>query len=278
MDKIKDLPQKSKEQLEILREYLKSLEKVCIAYSGGVDSSLVAFIAQEQLGHNALAITGVSPSLAPYLRLEAKQQADWIGIRHLECKTNELENPEYQKNPKNRCFACKQELHIQLAAIAKEAEGAQVVDGVNHDDLMDYRPGIQAAIKAGVKSPLAELKIDKATVRQISQAIGLPWWNKPAQPCLASRFPYGEKINSDRLNKIAKAETWLKNKGYEVVRVRMYGDSAKIEVPIERIEEFVIDKNRKLLLEFFFSIGFNSVSIDLEGIVKGKLNRVLKAY
>ncbi len=269
------LSQSKQKELQQLRESLRRFNNVCVAYSGGVDSSLIAAIAQEQLGPNAIAITGVSSSLASHLRNEAKQQANWIGIRHKECITNELEDPSYSNNPKDRCFACKRELHLHLAQIAQEAKGCQVVDGVNLDDLDDHRPGIEAARQAGVRSPLAELRINKATVRQISRALGFPWWDKPAQPCLASRFPYGEKINSLRLKQVEKAEDWLRANGFQEVRVRTQAMAARIEVPPSQIKD-LISIGRENIINHFLSIGFTSVSIDLEGLISGKLNRNIK--
>ena len=263
-------------QLDSLRNFFKGIKKVCIAYSGGVDSTLVAAIAQEQLGEEAIAITGVSPALAPHLLKEARQQAKWIGIRHQECQTNELKDPGYSKNPKNRCFACKRELHEKLQEIEEIASGVQVIDGVNHDDLSDYRPGIEASSQAGVRSPLAELKITKASIRDISKALGFPWWDKPAQPCLASRFPYGEAITSRRLKQIAQAEEWLIKNGFKRVRVRTQGLGAKIELPSNQIDSFLYHCDRKEIVEYFLSIGFTAVSIDLEGLISGKLNRDLK--
>ena len=270
---LEPLSKSKQKELQLLRENLKSLKTVCVAYSGGVDSSLVAAIAQEQLGNKALAITGVSPSLATHLRNEARSQAKWLGIRHQECFTNELKDPSYNKNPENRCFACKQELHQHLNEIALSAGASQVIDGVNLDDLNEYRPGIEAAHKAGVRSPLAELGITKTTVRQISRALGFPWWNKPAQPCLASRLPYGEEVNSNRLKQIEKAEKWLRDNGFEIARVRSQNSAARIELPSNRIEELIINFKKEDIVKYFISLGFTSVSIDLEGLVSGKLNR-----
>ena len=260
-------------QLRELRACIAALQRVCVAYSGGVDSALVAAISQEQLGSAALAVTGVSPALAPHLLEQARQQAGWLGIRHQECATLELMDPAYSSNPEDRCFACKQELHRHLAPIAEAAAGAQVMDGVNVDDLGDYRPGIKAARLAGVRSPLAEIGIDKAGVRKISRALGFPWWDKPAQPCLASRFPYGDTITADRLRRVGQAEAWLMARGFAQVRVRSHGLAARIELPAPQIEPMLRSLNREELVAAFLGLGFTSVSLDLEGFVSGKLNR-----
>ena len=263
-------------QLKLLREFIKDINHVCVAFSGGVDSSLVATIAQEQLGSNAFAVTGVSPSLAPYLLEQARLQAAWIGIRHEECHTNEINEPSYYKNPENRCFACKQELHKHLNLISKRYQNAQILDGVNLDDLHDFRPGIKAANQAGVISPLAELKINKKSIRSISKSLGLPWWDKPAQPCLASRIPFGEEISSKRLEQIGLAEEWIINQGFSKVRVRSQGLSARIELPEDEITKFLKNVERNKLVTYFLSLGFHSISLDLEGLISGKLTRGIK--
>ena len=263
-------------QLKLLREFIKDVNSVCVAYSGGVDSSLVATIAHEQLGSKAFAVTGVSPSLAPYLLEQARLQAAWIGIRHEECHTNEINEPNYYKNPENRCFACKQELHKHLNLISKRYQNAQILDGVNLDDLHDFRPGIKAANQAGVISPLAELKINKKSIRSISKSLGLPWWDKPAQPCLASRIPFGEEISSKRLEQIGLAEEWIINQGFSKVRVRSQGLSARIELPEDEITKFLKNVERNKLVTYFLSLGFHSISLDLEGLISGKLTRDIK--
>ncbi len=264
-------------QLTLLREFVKKIDQVCVAYSGGIDSSLVATIAHEQLGSKAFAVTGVSPSLAPYLLKQARLQAAWIGIRHEECQTDEISQPNYYKNPENRCFACKQELHKHLKQLSEKFHSAQVLDGVNHDDLKDFRPGIEASNQAGVISPLAELEIDKKSIRAISKSLGLPWWDKPAQPCLASRIPFGEEISANRLEQIALAEEWIINQGFSKVRVRSQGLSARIELPENEIDNFLKVIERDRIVKYFLSLGFNSISLDLEGLISGKLIRDIKA-
>ena len=190
-------------QLLALRNWLGQQPAALVAYSGGVDSTLVAALAAEQLGEKAEAVTGVSPALAPNLLEEARWQASWLGLRHREIESQELQEPGYSSNPENRCYYCKRELHSLLTQLAG---GVLVLDGVNQDDQGDYRPGLQAAAEKGVASPLLQFGIDKQGVRQISRALGFPWWDKPAQPCLASRFPYGEPVSASRLQRVAKGE------------------------------------------------------------------------
>ncbi len=279
---LEPLPRHLEHALVQVRGQLRAARHVVVAYSGGVDSALVAALAVEQLGPAALAITGVSPALAPHLRAEAAQQASWLGLRHQEVTTAELADPAYASNPEQRCYACKRELHGLIAPIAAAAGASVVVvDGVNADDLGDHRPGIAAAREAGVRSPLAEAGINKDGVRQLSRALGLPWWDKPAQPCLASRFPYGEPITATRLQRVAAAEDWLRQRGCRELRVRCQGDTARIELGTAELPQLLVDLQhkglRQDLVQAFVALGFTAVSLDLEGLVSGKLNRALSA-
>ncbi|WP_026736539.1 ATP-dependent sacrificial sulfur transferase LarE [Fischerella sp. PCC 9605] len=263
------------EKLEQLKAIFAEMEQALIAYSGGVDSTLVAKIAYDVLGDRALAVTAVSPSLLPEELEDASLQAATIGIPHKIIETHEMENPNYTSNPVNRCYFCKSELHDTLKPLAVEMGYPYVVDGVNADDLHDYRPGIQAAKERGARSPLAEVGITKAEVRQLSQQLGLSWWNKPAQPCLSSRFPYGEEITVAKLQRVGRAEIYLRKLGWQNLRVRSEGDTARIELPPEQIQNFVLNTDINSVVSTFQEFGFIYVTLDLEGYRSGKLNRVL---
>jgi uncharacterized protein len=267
----------SEEKLKQLKSLFEEMERALIAYSGGVDSTLVAKIAYDVLGDRALAVTAVSPSLLPEELEEAQKQAVQIGIQHELIETREMDNPNYAANPINRCYFCKSELHDTLKPIAIERGYPYVVDGVNADDLQDYRPGIQAAKERGARSPLAEVGVTKAEVREISHQLGLSWWNKPAQPCLSSRFPYGEAITIAKLQRVGRAEIYLRKLGYQNLRVRSEGDTARIELPPEQIANFVVTTDLPQLVKAFQNFGFIYVTLDLEGYRSGKLNQVLTA-
>jgi uncharacterized protein len=263
------------EKLEQLKELFIEMDQALIAYSGGVDSTLVAKIAYDVLGDRALAVTAVSPSLLPEELEDAKIQAATIGISHKIVQTQEMDNPNYTSNPVNRCYFCKSELHDTLKPLALELGYPYVVDGVNADDLHDYRPGIQAAKERGARSPLAEIGVTKAEVRQISQKLGLPWWDKPAQPCLSSRFPYGEEITIAKLQRVGRAEIYLRTLGWQNLRVRSEGDTAKIELSPDKIKDFVTMTDLPSLVSVFQNWGFIYITLDLEGYRSGKLNQVL---
>jgi pyridinium-3,5-biscarboxylic acid mononucleotide sulfurtransferase len=262
-------------KLAQLRNLFVEMDRALIAYSGGIDSTLVAKVAYDVLGDRALAVTAKSPSLLPEELTDAIEQAAIIGIAHQIVETHELDNPNYAANPVDRCYFCKSELHDTLKPIALKFGYPFAIDGVNADDLQDYRPGIQAAKERGVRSPLAELGVTKLEVREIAKSLDLPWWNKPAQPCLSSRFPYGEEITIPKLNRVGRAEIYLRKLGYENIRVRSTGDTAKIELPAELITQFVTDNSLEELVSKFQSFGFIYVTLDLEGYRSGKLNQVL---
>ncbi|MFN3362297.1 MAG: ATP-dependent sacrificial sulfur transferase LarE [Pseudanabaenaceae cyanobacterium] len=259
-----------------LRQFLGQYDRVLIAYSGGVDSTLVAKVAYDALGERAIAVTANSPSLFPTELEDAKEQAKTIGIAHLIIQTQELADPRYHSNPPDRCYFCKSELYDKLLPLAKQLHCPVICDGVNADDLGDYRPGIKAAKERSVVSPLASLGISKLEVRQISRWLGLPWWDKPAQPCLSSRFPYGEVITPQKLQRVGKAEYILRQFLPEAreLRVRSIGDSARIEIARE-LFPLLLSRDINALTQALRELGFTNISLDLEGFRSGKLNDIL---
>ena len=264
------------EKLDRLKNLFREMDRALIAYSGGIDSTLVAKVAYDVLGDRALAVTAVSPSLLPEDLEDARIQAAAIAIPHEEVNTHEMNDPNYTSNPVNRCYFCKSELHDTLKPLALKRGYPYVIDGVNADDLHDYRPGIQAAKERGARSPLAEVGITKADVREISKHLGLPWWDKPSQPCLSSRFPYGEEITVAKLQRVGRAEVYLRRLGWDNLRVRSDGDTARIELPSDRIQEFIANTDLQQVVAYFQELGFLFVTLDLEGLQSGKLNRVLQ--
>ena len=262
-------------KLAQLQAIFREMDRALVAYSGGIDSTLVAKVAVDVLGDRALAVTANSPSLMPEDFEDAKAQASEIGIAHQVVETHEMENEQYTSNPSNRCYFCKSELHDTLKPLAVKMGYPYVVDGVNADDLLDYRPGIAAAKERGVRSPLAEVGISKLEVREISKALRLPWWDKPSQPCLSSRFPYGELITTEKLHRVGRAERYMRDLGYRNLRVRSDGETARIELMPEDIHGFVAKVALPELVEAFRGFGFTYVTLDLEGYKSGKLNRVL---
>ncbi len=262
-------------KLAQLQAIFREMDRALIAYSGGIDSTLVAKVAVDVLGDRAMAVTANSPSLMPEDFEDAKRQAAEIGIAHRVVATHEMDNDQYTSNPVNRCYFCKSELHDTLKPIAVEMGYPYVVDGVNADDLLDYRPGIAAAKERGVRSPLAEVGISKLEVREMAKQLGMPWWDKPSQPCLSSRFPYGELITTEKLHRVGRAERYMRDLGYQNLRVRSDGETARIELMPEEIAGFVSSVDLSTLVAAFQELGFQYVTLDLEGYKSGKLNRVL---
>ncbi|NEP18125.1 MAG: ATP-dependent sacrificial sulfur transferase LarE [Leptolyngbya sp. SIO4C1] len=264
------------DKLAQLQALFTQMDRALIAYSGGIDSTLVAKVAYDRLGDRALAVTAESPSLMLEDFEDAKVQAQQIGIAHRVVQTHEMDNPNYTSNPANRCYFCKSELHDTLKPLALAEGYPYVVDGLNADDLQDYRPGIQAAKERGVRSPLAEVGISKLEVRELSKQLGLPWWDKPSQPCLSSRFPYGELITAEKLHRVGRCERYLRSLGLKNLRVRSDSDTARIELPPAQIKDFVMHTDLDALVAAFQAYGFTYVTLDLEGYRSGKLNRVLE--
>lgn len=267
-----DLDAKREQLLDLLR----SFETCVVAFSAGVDSTVVAKAAQLALGDRAVAVTGVSPSLAEGELEEARRLAEWIGIRHEMIATHEFAKTDYTRNAPDRCYHCKSELYTQLEQVAPRLNVRVIVNGANADDAGDYRPGTQAAEEHVVRSPLMECGIGKTEVRQLAAHWGLPIWDKPAMPCLASRVAYGEEVTPERLSMIDRAEQLLRGHGLRTVRVRYHrGDLARLEVPAEELGRLVAEPARRTLVDGLKELGFRFVTIDLEGFRSGSLNALV---
>jgi uncharacterized protein len=259
-----------------LETHLQKLKSVLVAFSGGVDSSLVLAMSLSLLGKkNTFAVTAQSESLAERELTAAKKLAENMGAEHLILRTHEMDAPEYRANPTNRCYHCKSELYSKLSSIAKEKNIAHIVNGINQDDLGDHRPGIVAAKEFGVVSPLAHAGFNKNDIRELSRQIGLSNWEKPAMPCLSSRVPYGEPVSPEKLSMIERAEDLLLSLGFTELRVRHHGDIARIELKSNDMPRILQESVAAIVQERFKQIGFKFVTLDLEGFRSGRLNEGL---
>jgi uncharacterized protein len=259
-----------------LLELLRGFGSCAVAFSGGLDSTVLAQAAQLALGPQAVAVTGASLSLASGELDECRRLARLIGIRHEVIETGELSVPEYLENTPDRCYFCKRELFVEVEKVASRLGVAVVADGSNRDDRGEHRPGLRAAGQQQVRSPLAECGFSKAEIRQLAAFWSLPTWNKPATPCLSSRIAYGEPVTPERLAMIDQAEAFLRGHGFQPLRVRYHkGDMARIEVAPEGLAKFADAGFRRQVVEKLKSLGFRYVSLDLEGFRSGSLNAVL---
>ncbi len=262
------------EKRSALLAELASYPEVVVAFSGGVDSTLLAALAYEALGDRARAITGLSPSVAASEREDAAEMAALIGIAHAFIETHEMDNPDYVANSTMRCFHCKDELYGLLEAIARAAGQAVVVDGTNADDAGDWRPGRKAATEHGVRSPLLDLNVTKDEIRELSRQMGLPTWEKPAMACLASRIPHGTPVTVESLDQVGAAEAVLRAFGMRQVRVRHHGDVARIETDDDGMAVAFAPENRGKLVARLQNLGFKHVALDLAGYRSGSMNKV----
>jgi len=259
---------------DALKGIIAELPGAIVAYSGGADSAFLADVAHEVLGPRSIAVTAVSESLAPDEREQAAALARARGWRHEEIRTREIERHEYRRNEPDRCFHCKDELFAVLDRLAIDRR-AVVLVGTNADDTGDFRPGLRAAREHGVRAPLLESGLHKEEIRELSRARGLPTWDKPASACLASRIAYGIEVTPERLDRVAQAEAFIRSLGLRQLRVRDHGDLARIEVPLEKVEQLAEPTLRAHIVECLKGLGFAHVTLDLEGFRSGSMNASL---
>jgi len=271
MEKIA-IPSETERKYEDLKDHLKSMGRVLVAFSGGVDSTFLLKVASDVLGNNVLAVIASSETYPEREQKEALRLAEDLKVRYKLIRTKELDDPEFSDNPPERCYFCKKELFSRLKEIAAGENIPHVCDGSNFEDTFDFRPGTKAAAELGVHSPLKEAGLDKSEIRILSKKLGLPTWDKPAMACLSSRFPYFTRIEKESLRQIDAAEEFLKSKGFTQLRVRHHDRIARIEIPPQDFPRIVEEGMRNAIVENLKKLGYLYVTIDLAGYRTGSMN------
>jgi len=268
------LPQELLARWNTLLNTFEKQKSVIVAFSGGVDSALLCAAAFAALGDHMLALTIHSPVESNESIDIAKAHAAQVGFPHRVIEYNDLDNPLFVANPTDRCYVCKKARFEELKDYADREGYETLVEGTNADDVDDYRPGRKAVLELGIRSPLLDLGFTKKEIRSLLKAMGLPIWNRPSAPCFATRFPYGLPITQERLRQIIEGEAFMKDLGFDTVRVRHHGDTVKLEVDPNQFEGYIT--HRRQILEFFTGLGFRYITADLAGYRRGSLNEVLK--
>ncbi len=262
-------------KIEQLKSILSRSNGALVAFSAGVDSTFLLKVAHAILADRAIALTATSPTVPPGELEAAKTFARTLGCRHIIIDSHEMENPSFAQNPANRCFFCKDELYRICRDQASRLGLDNIVDGTNLDDLQDHRPGLKAAEAFGIRHPLVEAEMTKDDIRRYSRELGLSTWDKPSSPCLSSRFPYGTQITLEKLQKVGACEVYLKELGFREFRVRFHDNLARIEVAAGEIDRLLEKATREAVVQRFKQVGFNYVSLDLQGFRSGSLNEAL---
>lgn len=261
-----------------LRNLLSEMRSVLVTFSGGTDSAFLLKIAVEILGQRVLAVTAHSEIYKESELRAAVKLARVIGARHEIFNSSELSIESFRANPKDRCYHCKSHLFSEMRNIQKKHQLDYILDGTNHDDLTDFRPGMTAASEFGIRSPLKEVALTKAEIRQLSKQSGLSTWDKPAQPCLSSRFPYGARLTDEKLRRVEKAEAFLETLGLTQLRVRVHDDMARIETSPQGIQLLLAPENNQRVIDRLTELGYKQVTIDMRGYRSGSMNESLKQH